>query len=66
LYSSPNINTQIKARGIRWAPTGEERKVFRFLVEKPKGKRPLVRPRRWTMDLRDIAWKREVDSNGSK
>jgi hypothetical protein len=46
LYSSPNTNTQIKARDIRWAPMGEERKVFTFLVEKPEGKRPLVRPRR--------------------
>jgi hypothetical protein len=35
---------------MRWAGyvarTGEERKVYKVLVEKPKGKRPLGRPRR--------------------
>jgi hypothetical protein len=40
---------------------GQGRKVYRVLVEKPKGKRPLVRPRcRWEdgikMDLREIGW----------
>jgi hypothetical protein len=40
---------------------GEERKVYKVLVGKPKGKRPLGRPRRrWEdgirMDLREIAW----------
>jgi hypothetical protein len=30
---------------------GEERKVYRVFVEKPKGKRPLERPRhRWTQN----------------
>jgi hypothetical protein len=38
---------------------GEERKVYKVLVEKPEGKRPLGRPRsRWEdgirMDLREI------------
>jgi hypothetical protein len=38
---------------------GEERKVFKVLVGKPEGKRPLGRPwRRWKdgvrMDLREI------------
>jgi hypothetical protein len=38
---------------------GEERKVYRVLVGKPEGKRPLERPRRrWfdgiRMDLREI------------
>jgi hypothetical protein len=38
---------------------GEERKVYKVLVRKPEGKRPLGRPRRrWEdgirMDLRDI------------
>jgi hypothetical protein len=38
---------------------GEERKVYRVLVEKPEGKRPLGRPRhRWEdgirMDRREI------------
>jgi hypothetical protein len=40
---------------------GEERKVYRVLVGKPKGKRPLGRSRcRWKdgirMDLREIGW----------
>jgi hypothetical protein len=38
---------------------GEERKVYKVLVGKPEGKRPLGRPRRWwedgiKMDLREI------------
>jgi hypothetical protein len=40
---------------------GEGCNVYRFLVGKPEGKRPLVRPRhRWEdgirMDLREIGW----------
>jgi hypothetical protein len=40
---------------------GEERKVYRVLVGKPEGKRPLERSRcRWEdgmrMDLREIGW----------
>jgi hypothetical protein len=40
---------------------GEERKVYKVLVGKPEGKRPLRRPRlRWedgiNMDLRDTGW----------
>jgi hypothetical protein len=40
---------------------GEERKVYRFLVGKPEGKRPLGRSRRrWEngirMDLGEIGW----------
>jgi hypothetical protein len=50
---------------MRWAGhvarTGEERKVYRVLVRKLEGKRPLGRPRRrWEngirMDLREIGW----------
>jgi hypothetical protein len=42
---------------------GEERNVYKVLMEKPEGKRPLGRPRnRWEdgirMDLRDIGWGR--------
>jgi hypothetical protein len=41
---------------------GEERKLFKVLVGKPEGKRPLGKPRhRWEdgirMDLREIGWK---------
>jgi hypothetical protein len=40
---------------------GEERKVYRVLMGKPEGKRPLGRPwRRWEngirMDLGEIGW----------
>jgi hypothetical protein len=62
LYSSPNIIGQIKSRRMRWAGhvvrMGEERKVYKVLVGKREGKRPLGRPRRrWKdgvrMDLRE-------------
>jgi hypothetical protein len=63
LYSSPNIVRVIKSRRIRWvglvARMGEGRCVFRALVGRPEGKRPLGRSRRrWEynikMDLREI------------
>ena len=48
LYCSPNIVRVIKWRRMRWAghvaPMGEERGVYRVLVGKPEGKRPLRRP----------------------
>jgi hypothetical protein len=50
LYSSPNIVRVIKSRRMRWAGhvarMGEERGVYRVLVGRPEGKRPLGRPRR--------------------
>jgi hypothetical protein len=50
LFSSPNIVRVIKLRRMRWAGyvarMGEERRVYRVLVGKPEGKRPLGRPRR--------------------
>jgi hypothetical protein len=57
LYSSPNIVRVIKSRRMRWAGhvarMGEERWVYRFLVGKPEGKRPLGRPRhRWVDNIR--------------
>ena len=60
LYTSPSIVRVIKSRRMRWAGhvarIGEERGVYRVLVGKPVGKRPLGRPScRWvdniTMDL---------------
>jgi hypothetical protein len=45
LYSLPNIVRVIKSRRMRWtghvARTGEGRGVYRVLVGKPEGKRPL-------------------------
>ena len=50
LYCSPNIVRGIKSRRMRWvghvARMGERRGVYRVLVGKPEGKRPLGRPRR--------------------
>jgi hypothetical protein len=63
LYSSPNIVRVIKSRRMRWAGhvalMGERRGVYRVLVGRPEGKRPLERPRRkWEdnikMDLGEI------------
>ena len=49
LYSSPNIVRVIKSRRMRWvgyvAHMGE-RVVYRVLMEKPEGRRPMGRPRR--------------------
>jgi len=54
VYSSPNIVRAIKSRRMRWAGhvarVGEERGVYRVLVGKPEGKRPLERPRRRCVD----------------
>jgi hypothetical protein len=45
LYSSPDIIRQVKSRRMRWtghvARMGEERKLYKVLVGKPEGKRPL-------------------------
>jgi len=56
LYCSPNIVRVVKSRRMRWAghvaSMGEERGVYRDLVGKPEGKRPLGRPRcRWVIIL---------------
>jgi hypothetical protein len=65
LYSSPNIIRLIKSRRMRWAGhvtcMGEGRNVYKVLMGKPEGKRPLGRPRcRWEdgirMDLGEIGW----------
>jgi len=57
LYSSPNIVRVIKSRRMRW--TGHvarmcgDRGVYRFLVGKPEGRRPLGRPRRsWADNIK--------------
>ena len=61
LYSSPNI-VQIRSRRMRWSGhvtrMGKGRVIYRVLVGKPEGKRPLGRPKqRWEdnikMDLQE-------------
>jgi hypothetical protein len=57
LYSSPSIIRIIKSRRMRWAGhvarMGEKRNVYRLLVGKPEGKRPLGRPRcRWIDNIK--------------
>ena len=59
MYSSPNIVRVIKSRRMKWAGhvarMGEERVVYRVLVGKPEGKRPLRRPgRRWVDNIRMV------------
>jgi hypothetical protein len=63
LYCSPTIVWVIKSRRMRWAGNvariGDRRGVYRVLVGKPDGKRPLGRPRRrWEdnikMDLQEV------------
>jgi hypothetical protein len=74
LYSSRDTIRLIKSRGMRWmghvAHMGEGKKVYRVLMGKSKGKRPLARPwRRWEhgiqVDLGESGWGRDgVDSPG--
>ena len=57
LYFSPNIVRVIKSRRMRWgghvAHMGEAMGVYRVLVRKPEGRRPLGRPRRrWADNIR--------------
>jgi hypothetical protein len=63
LHCAPYIIRVIKSRTMRWmghvVHTREMRNVYKILVGKPEGKRPLRRPRhRWEdnikMDLREI------------
>jgi hypothetical protein len=64
LYSSPNIVLVIKSR-MKWARhvarMGKGRGVYRVLVGKPEGTRPLGRPRRrWEdntkMYIQEVGW----------
>jgi hypothetical protein len=47
--SSPNTVGVIKTRRVRWAGhivcMGERRGIYKVVVGKPEGKRPLARPR---------------------
>jgi hypothetical protein len=63
LYCSLSFIRVIKSRRMRWAGhvarMGERRAMYRVLLGKPKGKRPLGRPRRrwevkFKMDLQEV------------
>jgi hypothetical protein len=65
LCSSPNTIWMIKSRIMSWAEhvahMGERRGVYRVLVGKPEGRRPLGRPKlRWKdnikMNLQEVEW----------
>jgi len=54
LYFSPNIVWVIKSRRMRWTGhvvhMGEERGVYRVLLGKLEGRRPMGRPRHRRVD----------------
>ena len=63
LYSSPDVVWVIKSRRMSWAGhvvhMGERRCIYKVLVGKPEGKRPIGRPRhRWEynikMDIQEV------------
>ena len=63
VFKVPKIVRVVKSRRMRWAGhvarMGQGRGVYRVLVGKPEGKRPLGRPRRrWEdnikMDLQEV------------
>jgi acyl-CoA synthetase (AMP-forming)/AMP-acid ligase II len=62
-YSSPAIVRVIKSKRMRWAGhvarMGKGKGLYRVLVKKPEGKKPLRRPRlRWEdnikMDIQEV------------
>ena len=65
LYSSPSVVRVIKSKRMRWAGhvayIVARRDLYRVLVGKPEGRRPLGRPRhRWEvnikMDGQEVGW----------
>jgi hypothetical protein len=67
LYLSPDTVRQIKLRRMRWAGhvarMGEGRNVYRVLMGKSEGRRPLARPRRrWEDGIRMVL--REIGLGG--
>ena len=62
LYCSPNRIRLIKSRRMTWAGyvarTGQRRGVYKILMGKPEGKRPLGRPRlRWDDNIKTYLYK---------
>jgi len=59
LYTSPSVVRVIKSRRMKWAEhvarMGESKGVYRVLVEKPEGKRPIGRPcHRWEDNIKVV------------
>ena len=73
LYSSPSVVRVIKSKRMIWAghvARRGSRGVYRVLVGKPEGKRPLGRPKqRWEdnikMKLQVVEWGQGLDRAGS-
>jgi len=69
LYFSPNTVRVIKARRMSWAGhvarIGERRSIYRVLVGKREGKRPLGRPRRRWEDNIKRKWDVGVGTSSS-
>jgi hypothetical protein len=68
LYSSPNIVRVIKSRRMRWAGHVAHmegvRGVYRVLVGRPDGKKPLGRPRRrWEDNIKMDIRERRIDGS---
>jgi hypothetical protein len=66
LYSSPNILRVIKSKRLRWAGhvarMGDWKGVYRILIGRPQGIRPLGRPRRrWEDNIK--MYHREIRIN---
>jgi hypothetical protein len=55
LYSSPSINRMMKSRRMKWAGQvarmGKNSNMYRLLVGKPEGRRPLRMPRRRWVEI---------------
>jgi hypothetical protein len=51
LYLTPNLIRQIKSRRVRWARhvacMGEKKKIYKVLMGKREGRKPLRTRRRW-------------------
>jgi hypothetical protein len=59
LYTSPSVVRVIKSRRMKWeehvARMGESKSVYRVLVEKPEGKRPIGRRcHRWEHNIKVV------------